>query len=109
MSPFSFREIMDVIPAGTPFIFQLYFYTDRAEKERILTEVGKYKPQAILFTVDLPVMSEQEAPPRQSLIGEGKKQAQLAHPTVNIDWSCSAWIKQKSGALVFVKGIPEGS
>ncbi|CZS91971.1 related to CYB2-lactate dehydrogenase cytochrome b2 [Rhynchosporium agropyri] len=112
LGSFSFAEIMEAMPSGHPFYFQLYFYLDRAVTERLLKEVGKHKPQAILFTVDLPVISKRESPPRRSLTHGGNQQAELAPPPVagnpmdtNIDWSYISWIKERSGAPVFLKGI----
>ncbi|KAH7317591.1 L-lactate dehydrogenase [Rhexocercosporidium sp. MPI-PUGE-AT-0058] len=115
LGSYSFDEIMEAMPAGHPFYFQLYFYNDRVETERLLKEVGKHKPQAILFTVDLPVISKRESPARQSQKSSGNgtapPQAELAPPPAsnpmdaNIDWEYIAWIKERSGAPVFLKGI----
>ncbi|KAL2065724.1 hypothetical protein VTL71DRAFT_3394 [Oculimacula yallundae] len=111
LGSYSFPEIMESMPPGHPFYFQLYFYSDRVETERLLKEVGAHKPQAILFTVDLPVISKRESPPRRNLVQGGVQQAELAPPPAtnpidaNINWEYVSWIKEKSGAPVFLKGI----
>ncbi|KAK0111370.1 hypothetical protein ONS95_001732 [Cadophora gregata] len=113
LGSYSFPEIMEAMPDGHPFFFQLYFYTDRVETARLLKEVSKHKPQAILFTVDLPVISKREAPVRQSHTSNSGSppQAELAPPPgtnpmdSNIDWDYIAWIQKHSGAPVFLKGI----
>jgi len=111
LGSYSFPEIMEAMPIGHPFYFQLYFYTDRVETAKLLKEVGKHKPQAILFTVDLPVISKREAPARQHTSNGNPPQAELAPPPgtnpidSNIDWKYISWIKEHSGAPVFLKGI----
>lgn len=112
MSSYSIQEIMDVIPPNHPIFFQLYVYIERAESERLLKQIAKFKPQAILFTVDLPVLSKREAPSRKrSSSSTEAEAAQLAPPPnntaidPNINWDDIAYIKKITGAPVFLKGI----
>lgn len=111
MGSYSFQEIVDVLPPGHPFFFQLYMYTDRAETEALLAKVCKRKPQGILFTVDLPVLSKREIPSRKTLATDVYSGRKIALPPTNtalkenIGWEDVAWLRDHTGVPIFLKGI----
>jgi L-lactate dehydrogenase (cytochrome) len=112
MGSYSVQEIVDVLPAGYPFFFQLYMYADRSETKALLESVCKLKPRGILFTVDLPVMSKREIPTRERHTSEGgPKGRKIALPPnnsaieENIGWEDVAWLRNHTGVPIFLKGI----
>lgn len=113
MGSYSPQEIVDVLPPGYPFFFQLYVYADRSITKRLLEEVAQLKPLGILFTVDLPVISKREITPRiRKQVQEAGKGKAAAPPPVNnaidenIGWEDIAWIRECVGDIpIFLKGI----
>ncbi|EXJ83997.1 hypothetical protein A1O3_04664 [Capronia epimyces CBS 606.96] len=115
MSSYPLQDIVAALPEGHPFFFQLYVHSDRAEMEKLLDEVCALKPQAILVTVDLPVMSKREtyakyeAQERQSkkklanIPMSEKATVSAVDPTLN--WDDIKYIQKRTGVPVFVKGI----
>ena len=117
LSSYTIEEIMEAIPQGYPFFFQLYFRKDREGLERLLDVVCSFKPQAILVTVDLPVVSKREdktsqAPsPNQSQENSEAMERTLAPPPAsdtldaNLNWDDIPWLKKRTGVPIILKGI----
>ncbi|KAH7386196.1 L-lactate dehydrogenase [Cadophora sp. MPI-SDFR-AT-0126] len=96
LGSYSFPEIMDAMPAGYPFYFQLYFYTDRVETAKLLKEssANERRPH------------DNPTPPMEALLKLNWPHPPGTNPIdSNIDWEYIAWIKKHSGAPVFLKGI----
>ncbi|KIX08784.1 uncharacterized protein Z518_03441 [Rhinocladiella mackenziei CBS 650.93] len=116
MSSYSVQEIVGALPNGHPFFFQLYVHSDRSELEKLLTEVCKVRPQAILVTVDLPVMTKREGYVKY-LVRHGERKATKPAPTTapvkpvyeaidpDLTWRDIKYIQERTGLPVFVKGI----
>ncbi|PVH71763.1 L-lactate dehydrogenase [Cadophora sp. DSE1049] len=115
MASFAVDEIVEVLPAGYPFFFQLYVNSDRAVTEKLLAEVVSLKPRAILVTVDLPVFGKREANERYEYKAQKQKQkqkqklanARSASTAIDpqLQWKDIAWIKEVTGVPVFIKGV----
>ncbi|RKK21581.1 hypothetical protein BFJ66_g17517 [Fusarium oxysporum f. sp. cepae] len=119
MASYSVDEIVDALPDGHPFFFQLYVNPNRAITQKLLEEVRRLKPKAIIVTVDLPVFSKREANeryeakvasngrPKNETPGSGRKQARSASQTIasDLEWKELAWIKEVTGRPIVVKGI----
>jgi len=82
---FSFSEIVDVIPAGCPIFYQLYFNKDRAITESLVREVAALGPRAIIVTVDLPVVGKREADERIKIETTYKAERSLQQQEINVD------------------------
>ncbi|KAF2429337.1 cytochrome b2 [Tothia fuscella] len=121
---FSFPEIMEVVPKNHPVFYQLYVNKDRAVTEKLVREVSSYNPQAIMVTVDLPVVGKREHDERlkteatykapksfQSQNTKGdKKGSGLARATgsfidSNLRWEDIRWLQTITSVPIFVKGI----
>ncbi|KDE04846.1 hypothetical protein MVLG_04707 [Microbotryum lychnidis-dioicae p1A1 Lamole] len=114
---------LDIAAAGNEdqtLFFQLYMLKDKQRVEMVLGVAKAIGFKAILFTVDAPVPGKRELDLRTGLdentivldesagqIGEKKsavaESSQLL--TTNLTWDLIAWIKEKSGLPVVVKGI----
>ncbi|RKK27129.1 hypothetical protein BFJ68_g16538 [Fusarium oxysporum] len=118
MSSYSTEEIVDALPEGYPFFFQLYVNPNRSITRNLLEEVRKLKPRAIVVTADLPVFSKREANERYEAkvanqarkgndTSNGRKQARSAAQTIasDLEWKDLAWIKEVTGLPIVVKGI----
>ncbi|KAG9791567.1 L-lactate dehydrogenase (cytochrome) [Exophiala dermatitidis] len=115
MSSYPLQDIVAALPKDHPFFFQLYVHRDRAEMEKLLDEVVALKPQGILVTVDLPVMSKRESYAKY-LAQERLAKKKLTHipmsekaTVVTIDpklnWDDIKYIKDRTGLPTFVKGV----
>jgi L-lactate dehydrogenase (cytochrome) len=121
---FSFPEIMEVMPKDHPVFFQLYVNKDRPITEKLVKEVSSYNPQAIMVTVDLPVVGKREDDERVKIdasytapksfqsqsVTKDKKGAGLARATgsfidADLQWKDIKWLKTITKAPIFVKGI----
>lgn len=116
MSSYSVQEIVAALPPGHPFFFQLYAPSEQSEREELLDQVCKLKPQGIIVTVDLPVMTKREGHAKflvRERERQGKKPLQLdtserqSYSSVDPDltWKDIIWVQARSGLPVFVKGI----
>ncbi|KAG4253044.1 hypothetical protein BFJ72_g15064 [Fusarium proliferatum] len=119
MASYSVDEIVDALPDGHPFFFQLYVNPNRAITQKLLEEIRGLKPKAIIVTVDLPVFSKREANERyeakvasssshkNETPRSGRKQGRSASQTIasDLDWKELAWIKEVTGLPIVVKGI----
>jgi L-lactate dehydrogenase (cytochrome) len=121
---FSFPEIMEVIPKGHPVFYQLYVNKDRKVTEKLVREVSSYNPQAILVTVDLPVVGKREHDERVKTDAaykapksfqtqntkKDKKGSGLARATgsfidADLKWKDLLWLQTITDVPIFVKGI----
>ena len=124
---FSYPEIVDVVPKNHPTFYQLYVNKDRPVTEKLVKEISKLKPKAIIVTVDLPVVGKREADERikiessykagknmqvQNVSGEtkDKKGSGLARATgsfidSDLKWEDLLWLKTITNVPLFVKGI----
>jgi L-lactate dehydrogenase (cytochrome) len=118
MSSFSAKEIVDAMPVGYPFFFQLYMSPNRSVTEKLLKDVCQYKPRAIIITTDLPVFSKRESNERYEMKmakesrsagmeGEARRQARSPAGTISasIRWEDVRWVQEFTGLPVVVKGI----
>ncbi|KIW21595.1 hypothetical protein PV08_02175 [Exophiala spinifera] len=116
MASYSIQEIVQELPKGHPFFFQLYVHSDREEMKKLLDEVAKFKPQGILVTADLPVMSKREGYTKFVALENQKKQkravdveasqrASQASINADLNWQDIQFIKEYTGLPTFVKGI----
>lgn len=118
MSSYSPEEIAQSVPKDQPFFFQLYFNPNRVVTRKLLEDVCKLNPKAIVITVDLPVFSKREANERyEAKIAATKaepnvkltsrKQSRSASQTIasNIQWGDVRWVQEITGLPVIVKGI----
>jgi L-lactate dehydrogenase (cytochrome) len=124
---FSYKEIKEVMPGGYPSWYQLYVNKDREVTEKLVKEVEKLGPKAIVVTVDLPVVGKREADERlkiessyqaaknmqaQDVSGttKDKKGSGLARATgafidPDLKWEDITWLKSITSIPLFVKGI----
>jgi L-lactate dehydrogenase (cytochrome) len=121
---YSFPEIMEAVPKGHPVFYQLYVNKDRAVTEKLVREVSSYNPQAIMVTVDLPVVGKREHDERvkteatykapKSFQSQNtksdKKGSGLARATgsfidSNLQWKDLLWLQTITNVPIFVKGI----
>ncbi|SCZ88508.1 BZ3500_MvSof-1268-A1-R1_Chr2-1g04456 [Microbotryum saponariae] len=114
---------LDIAAAGSEdqtLFFQLYMLKDKQRVEMVLGIAKAIGFKAILFTVDAPVPGKRELDLRTGLdentivldesAGQvGEKKSAIAESsqllTANLTWDLIAWIKEKSGLPVVVKGI----
>lgn len=111
MGSFLPEEIVAALPLGHPLFFQLYVGTNRESTKRLLESVVALKAEAIIVTVDLPVIGKrddvrrlqiQASPPKNK--GTSKSASNLAIDP-DLSWPDIHWIRKITGLPVFVKGI----
>ncbi|KAK5442674.1 hypothetical protein LTS15_010881 [Exophiala xenobiotica] len=117
MSSYSVQEIVEAFPRGHPFFFQLYVHSDRSEMEKLLDQVCEVRPQGILVTADLPVMSKREGytkflvherqkKPKKTLqVESAQRPEELVSVDPDLTWADIQWIQKRTGLPTFVKGI----
>lgn len=122
LSSFSTEEIIEALPAGHPFYFQLYVNPNKAALKKMVDSLCKLRPKAIIVTADLPVFSKREAneryekriakqkrasEPRETTAEKQGGQARSAGVSIdpNLCWSNIKQLKERTGIPVFVKGI----
>ncbi|KAJ9200388.1 hypothetical protein DTO021D3_8154 [Paecilomyces variotii] len=124
MSSYALPEIVDVMPPSYPFFFQLYMNLDRSQAARTLRQARDLGAQAILVTIDLPVMSKRQNIDRrqsplqretQEALEKKEEQTPAAQEwsytpnNVAIDpdlqWKDIEWIRKVTGLPVILKGI----
>ncbi|KAL6248585.1 hypothetical protein RBB50_004840 [Rhinocladiella similis] len=116
MASYSIQEIVQEFPKGHPFFFQLYVHSDREEMKKVLDEVCRLKPQGILVTADLPVMSKRESytkfialenqkKPKKPVDVEASQRPSQATITPDLTWEDIEFVKKYTGLPTFVKGI----
>lgn len=116
LSSYPVEEIIGALPKGHPFFFQLYVHTDRAEMNKLLDTVCRFRPQAIIVTVDLPVMTKRENYEKylvRTRQRKAKKTTRLPLPSTRPDpavdpdlqWKDIRSIQERTGVPVFVKGV----
>lgn len=116
MSSYPIQEIVGQLPKNHPFFFQLYVHSKRSELEKLLDVVCELRPQAILVTADLPVMTKrqsyvkfladerQKEPPRLSSKPAIPKSVYSAVDP-DLKWKDIEWIRERTGVPIFIKGI----
>ncbi|KAF5635278.1 L-lactate dehydrogenase (cytochrome) [Fusarium tjaetaba] len=117
LASYSLGEVVDALPQNHPFFFQLYIPRDSSALTKLLGEISRASPKAVIITVDLPVFSKREANERYEMRmvkekGEPKvtkqnKQSRAASAAISPDvtWTQIQTIKRKLGIPIFVKGI----
>ncbi|KAH7245003.1 FMN-dependent dehydrogenase-domain-containing protein [Fusarium tricinctum] len=118
ISSYSTEEIVNALPEGHPFFFQLYVNPNRSITRSLLKDIRQLKPRAIIVTADLPVFSKREANKRYEAKAANharkgnnssnrRKQARSAAQTIasNLKWKDLEWIKEVTGLPIVVKGI----
>ena len=121
---FSYPEIVDAVPKGYPTFYQLYVNKDRKITEKLVREMSKHNPRAIMVTVDLPVVGKREDDERIKIestyktekhsqtqkVQRDKKGSGLARATgsfidPDLNWNDIKWLKTLTDAPIFLKGI----
>jgi L-lactate dehydrogenase (cytochrome) len=123
LSSYSLDEVVEALPRNHPFFFQLYVNRDDITGERILNDLQRLKPSAIIITFNLPVFSKREANERNGIklhqekmevISEGKalkkkgsNQARSSGAAIKLDltWEYIRKIKERTDIPIHVKGI----
>ncbi|KAH7232693.1 L-lactate dehydrogenase [Fusarium solani] len=112
MGSFLPEEIVAALPPGQPFFFQLYVGTNRESTKRLLESVVALKAEAIIVTVDLPVIGKRDDVRRlqiQASSPNNNKETSKSASNLAIDpdlsWPDIHWIRKITGLPVFVKGI----
>ncbi|KAF5645172.1 L-lactate dehydrogenase (cytochrome) [Fusarium sp. NRRL 52700] len=117
LASYSLDEVVEALPQNHPFFFQLYIPRDPSALVKLLDEIRRASPKAVMITVDLPVFSKREANERyemkvakekgQSKDKKQNKQSRAASAAINPDvtWTQIQTIKEKLGVPIFVKGI----
>ncbi|KAF5980238.1 L-lactate dehydrogenase (cytochrome) [Fusarium coicis] len=117
LASYSLGEVAKGLPQNHPFFFQLYIPRDPSALAKLLDEIRRASPVAVLVTVDLPIFSKREAnehyemrmakEKRNSKDNKQKKQSRAASAAISPDvtWTQIQTIKEKLGIPIFVKGI----
>ncbi|KAM0425866.1 hypothetical protein ACHAPT_008804 [Fusarium lateritium] len=118
LASYSLDEVVEALPQNYPFFFQLYIPRDGAALEKILQDLRRLSPMAIMITVDLPVFSKREENERYEkrvAISKGESKIKLvkanqarsasAAISPNVTWAQIKEIKKVTGIPIFVKGI----
>ncbi|KAJ9604198.1 hypothetical protein H2200_011032 [Cladophialophora chaetospira] len=116
MSSYPLNEIVEALPKGHPFFFQLYVHSNQSELEKLLQALSELGPQAIVVTADLPVMTKRETY-EQYLVKESGGRLKISADTLvalepvysavdpDLTWAKVKWIQERTRTPVFVKGI----
>ncbi|KAJ5246707.1 hypothetical protein N7468_001690 [Penicillium chermesinum] len=118
LASYSTDEIVEALPKGHPFFFQLYTSPDKSVLDKIIDTVVRLQPRAIFVTVDLPDFGKREANERyERKVAKQKKdssktkqksnQARSAGVAIDSDlsWSKIQWLRERTNLPIFVKGI----
>ncbi|KAG9499512.1 hypothetical protein J7337_007968 [Fusarium musae] len=117
LASYSLGEVAEGLPQNHPFFFQLYIPRDPSALAKLLEEIRRASPVAVMVTVDLPVFSKREANERyemrmakekgNSKDNKQKKQSRAASAAISPDvtWTQIQTIKEKLGIPIFIKGI----
>ncbi|RBR10908.1 hypothetical protein FVER53590_01595 [Fusarium verticillioides] len=117
LASYSLGEVAEGLPQNHPFFFQLYIPRDLSALAKLLEEIRRASPVAVMVTVDLPVFSKREANERyemrmakekgNSKDNKQKKQPRAASAAISPDvaWTQIQTIKEKLGIPIFIKGI----
>lgn len=128
LSTLSTRRIEEVASAGGPVWFQLYVYRDRGATEALVRRAEEAGCEALVFTVDAPVLGMRErdvrnrfhlpeglalenltaegargVPPRTGDSGLAAYVAELLDPS--LDWDDVAWLRSITSLPILVKGV----
>lgn len=114
----SLDEILAAREEGQPIIYQLYVNKDRAASERILQKIQDKGCQAVMLTVDAPVMGKRERDMRAKgevvstgggsggdTHGGGVAQAISGYIDPNLAWEDIKWFKEHCKLPLYLKGI----
>ncbi|KAF5538891.1 L-lactate dehydrogenase (cytochrome) [Fusarium phyllophilum] len=117
LASYSLGEVVEALPQNHPFFYQLYIPRDSLALTKLLDEIRRASPTAVIITVDLPVFSKREANERyemrmanerdQSKDKKQNKQSRAASAAISPDvtWTQIKTIKEQLGIPIFIKGI----
>jgi len=121
VSSVSLEDVAAAAPAA-PRWFQLYCFEDRQRTERLVARAERAGYQAIVLTVDLPVLGRRERDARNAFTiprgvraahyeeepgGLGSRlDAAAGYPSLN--WADLTWLRGLSGLPLVLKGIVRG-
>ncbi|KAF5602663.1 (S)-2-hydroxy-acid oxidase [Fusarium pseudocircinatum] len=117
LASYSLGEVVYALPRNRPFFFQLYIPRDPSALTKLLDEVRRASPKAVIITVDLPVFSKREANERfemrkakerdDSRDKKQNKQSRAASAAISPDatWKQIQTIRETLGIPIFIKGI----
>ncbi|SPO20681.1 related to L-lactate dehydrogenase (cytochrome b2) [Ustilago trichophora] len=113
-------DMLDNRKPGQPIIYQLYVNKDRAASERILKKVEERGVNAVMLTVDAPVMGKRERDMRTKgeevemgvdhgkdvkAKGGGVAQAISGYIDPNLTWDDIKWFRNACKLPLYLKGI----
>ena len=113
-------DMLDNRKQGQPIIYQLYVNKDRAASERILKKVEERGVNAVMLTVDAPVMGKRERDMRTKgeevemgvdhgkdvkAKGGGVAQAISGYIDPNLTWDDIKWFRKTCKLPLYLKGI----
>lgn len=116
-------DLADVAAAATgPLWFQLYVAGDRERSARVIARAAEHGFRAVVLTVDLPVPGRRERELRHGdhVLPEGVTlTSHLGHELEGetkplggwdaaLTWADLAWVRERSGLPVLVKGVLTG-
>ncbi|KAG9030433.1 Cytochrome b2, mitochondrial precursor [Tulasnella sp. JGI-2019a] len=107
------EEIAGARAAGQPLIFQLYLAKDREVSEAKLKEVEGLGFNAIMLTVDAPILGRREFDMRQKTVAQEDDDSQVGGVSatidgyfdVNIGWKDVEWLQKRTKLPIIIKGI----
>lgn len=99
------RHLEAIAATDVPRWFQLYVLRDRAASERMLDRAVEAGYGAVVFTVDLPVGGLRYRDARNGFEIPSSVRARGGDYDPYLTWDDIAWIKDRTGLPVLVKGI----
>jgi 4-hydroxymandelate oxidase len=99
------RHLETIAASNVPRWFQLYVLRDRAASERMLDRAVEAGYGAVVFTVDLPVGGLRYRDARNGFEIPEDMRARGGDYDPVLTWDDIAWIKDRTGLPVLVKGI----
>lgn len=99
------RHLEAIAASDVPRWFQLYVLRDRAASERMLDRAVEAGYGAVVFTVDLPVGGLRYRDARNGFEIPLSRRARGGDYDPALTWDDIAWIKDRTGLPVLVKGI----
>ncbi|KAG5748749.1 hypothetical protein H9Q69_005039 [Fusarium xylarioides] len=67
LASYSLGEVVEALPRNHPSFFQLYIPPDPSALSKLLDEIRRASPMAVIITVGLPVFSKREANERYEM------------------------------------------
>lgn len=128
-SSFATTSLQDIAKVGGPRLFQLYLFKDRAASKRLLDEARRCGYQAVVLTVDAPVLGVRPRDEKNTFrLPPHMKMANVNMDTLavqeeddtdsrgqfnktveaDLDEAALRWVVKNAGMPVWVKGVMRG-